>query len=232
MDTSMPPLPSSLPTGRWISFEGIDGAGKSSQVKALQAWCTERGIQVWLTREPGGSDLAEKLRALILHEPMDALTEALLFFAARRDHVQRTIQPHLQKGTWVLCDRFVDASFAYQGAGRGFDGQILTQLEQWVLCDQTQRVHYPDLTLWFDLPVEMAIERLSRTRTPDRFEALDASFFERVRAGYAQRMHAHPDRIVRIDAALSPAQVSDQILQLMQSHFKAQPLGPLQTSHP
>ena len=181
--------------GSFITFEGIDGAGKSTHIDALAAWLRERGRAVLVTREPGGSALAERLRELILHEPMDALTETLLVFAARRDHLLQAIEPALALGTTVLCDRFTDATFAYQGGGRGFDLAVLRQLESWV-----QRGRQPDLTLWFALAPAIAAARRAAARAPDRFERLDEAFFGRVHAGYEQRCAAEPQRIVRIDA--------------------------------
>lgn len=181
---------------RFISFEGIDGAGKSTHIDALAARLRARGDEVVLTREPGGTDLAEKLRELLLHAPMDALTEALLVFAARRDHLNNVILPALAAGRTVLCDRFTDATFAYQGGGRGFDGQVLSALEAWV-----QAGVQPALTIWFDLPPQVAAERRAAARAADRFEQQDTVFFERVRAGYQARMEADPHRFVRIDAA-------------------------------
>lgn len=183
-------------SGRFVTFEGIDGAGKSTHVAALAAWLRDRGEQVVLTREPGGSELAEQLRMLLLQQSMDALTEVLLMFAARRDHLRCTIEPALARGAIVLCDRFTDASFAYQGAGRGVDQQVLVTLEAWV---QPQR--QPDLTLWFDLPPAQAAARRAGHGAADRFEREDAGFFERVRAGYARRAAAAPQRFERIDAS-------------------------------
>jgi dTMP kinase len=182
--------------GRFITFEGIDGAGKSSHIEALAGWLRERGQVVLVTREPGGTELAEALRELVLHRPMDVLTESLLIFAARRDHLQRAIEPALAAGTTVLCDRFTDATFAYQGGGRGFDLAVLTQLEQWV-----QQGLQPDLTLWFELPPALAAQRRAAARAPDRFESEDVAFFECVHAGYAARAAAQPRRFARIDAA-------------------------------
>jgi dTMP kinase len=184
------------PAGRFISFEGIDGAGKSSHVEALAQWLRERGPEVVLTREPGGTPLAESLRTLFLHQPMDALTEALLVFAARRDHLAQCIAPALARGAVVLCDRFTDATFAYQGAGRGFDPAVLTRLEGWV-----QEGRQPDLTLWFDLAPAEAARRRAAARAADRLEREDEAFFTRVRAGYAARAAADPARFARIDAA-------------------------------
>jgi dTMP kinase len=198
-------------TGRFISFEGIDGAGKSTHITALQAWLRARGHEVLLTREPGGSPLAEQLRELVLHRTMDALSETLLIFAARRDHLQTCIEPALARGAIVLCDRFTDATFAYQGAGRGFDLRVLQQLETWV-----QQGRQPDLTLWFDLPPEQAAERRAAVRAPDRFERQDIAFFTRVRDGYAQRMAMAPQRFVRLDAAAERDAVWAQIEQALE----------------
>lgn len=179
----------------FITFEGIDGAGKSSHIEALAQWLRERGREVLLTREPGGTALAERLRELLLHEAMDALTESLLVFAARRDHLRQCIEPALARGTTVLCDRFTDATFAYQGGGRGFDLDVLGRLEGWV-----QEGRQPDLTLWFDLPPQIAAQRRAAARAADRFEREDEVFFTRVREGYAARAAAAPGRFVRIDA--------------------------------
>jgi len=195
----------SLP-GRFITFEGIDGAGKTTHIDALeQAW-RQQGRDVVRTREPGGTPLAEKLRELVLHDSMDPLTEALLVFSARRDHVQQVIRPALARGAWVLCDRFTDATFAYQGAGRGFELAVLRQLETWV-----QEGLQPDLTLLFDLPPAVAAGRLQAARQPDRFEALDAAFFERVRAGYLARQSEQPDRFSVIQADARPDEVAAQV---------------------
>jgi dTMP kinase len=181
----------------FITFEGIDGAGKSSHIEALASWFRERGQDVLVTREPGGTPLAEALRHHILHSPMDTLTEALLVFAARRDHLVQQIEPALERGVTVLCDRFTDASFAYQGHGRGFDAATLTQLERWVHGHRQ-----PDLTLWFDLDPAEAARRRAAVRAPDRFESQDSAFFERVRAGYAARREASPHRFAVIDSSL------------------------------
>ncbi len=181
--------------GRFITFEGIDGAGKSSHIDATVDWLRQRGHDVLVTREPGGTPLAETLRDLVLHAGMDPLTEALLVFAARRDHLVHSIEPALAAGRTVVCDRFTDASFAYQGAGRGFDVGVLAQLEQWV-----QQGRQPDLTLWFDLPASEAAERRVAVRAPDRFESQDLAFFERVRSGYAARCASAPHRFKALDA--------------------------------
>jgi dTMP kinase len=183
-------------SGRFISFEGIDGAGKSTHIEALAQHLRQRGQSVVCTREPGGTPLAERLRELVLHAPMDALTEALLVFAARRDHLQHQIEPALARGDTVLCDRFTDATFAYQGGGRGFDLAVLAQLEHWV-----QGERQPELTLWFDIDPEVAAQRRAAARPADRFEQQDVAFFARVRAAYALRQQAAPQRVVRIDAS-------------------------------
>jgi dTMP kinase len=189
--------------GIFISFEGIDGAGKSSHIDRLAQALRDQGRSVTLTREPGGTALAEKLRALVLNDPMDAMTEALLVFAARRDHLRVCIEPALARGEVVLCDRFTDATFAYQGGGRGFDLAMLSFLERQVQAVQGLAgdfVRNPDLTLWFDLAPEVAAERLAQARTPDRFEAQPVTFFRRVAAGYAERLAADPGRFARIEA--------------------------------
>ncbi|MDM0073481.1 dTMP kinase [Variovorax sp. J2P1-59] len=199
--------------GLFLTLEGIDGAGKSSHIDALEALFKAQGRQVTRTREPGGTPLAEALRAQILEQPMDALTESLLVFAARRDHVVRVIEPALARGDIVLCDRFTDATFAYQGAGRGFDPSVLSTLEQWVQAQPDSGVHallQPDITVWFDLPPETAAERLAGARLPDKFESQPVEFFRRVAAGYAQRAASAP-RFVRIDANQSREQVWQQI---------------------
>ncbi len=197
--------------GRFITFEGIDGAGKSSHIEPLAAWLRERGHRVLEAREPGGTELADKLRELVLHQRMDALTEVLLVFAARRDHLNVSILPALFQGMTVLCDRFTDSTFAYQGGGRGFDLGMLAQLE-----DIVHHGLQPDLTLWFDLPAAVAAQRRSAARAADRFEAENPAFFERVQAGYAARAAAHPARFKRIDASPSQPQVWAQVCAAVQ----------------
>ncbi len=204
----MPPS-SSSPTGWFLSFEGIDGAGKSSHIGHLAEALRAQGHPVTQTREPGGTALAERLRDLLLHQPMDALTEALLMFAARRDHLVQVIEPALARGDVVLCDRFTDATFAYQGYGRGFDLTVLTQLEQWVQGPAPLR--QPDLTLWFDVPPEVAAARLAAARSPDKFEAQPQAFFEKVAQGYAARLAGQPERFARIDATASMDGVWEQV---------------------
>ena len=191
---------------RFMTFEGIDGAGKSTHIDAVVARLRAHGATVVSTREPGGTKLAERVREIFLHESADVLTEALLAFAARRDHIRTLIAPALAAGHTVVCDRFTDASFAYQGGGGGAVPAQLEQLEAWV-----QEGLQPDLTIWFDLPAELAAERRAQARAADRFEQRDLAFFERVRAGYAARAHAAPDRFARIDAALDRDAVWRQI---------------------
>jgi dTMP kinase len=201
----------------FITFEGIDGAGKSTHIAPLAERLRAAGGTVVTTREPGGTPLAEQLRQLTLHQGMDALTEALLMFAARREHLRTVIRPALERGAVVLCDRFTDATFAYQGGGRGLDWSGLSQLEQLVQTD-TGVLLQPTLTLWFDLPPQTAAERLAGTRLPDRFEAQPVAFFEAVRAAYARRMDEAPGRIVRIDASQTREAVWDAVWAAVQNH--------------
>ncbi|MEO8080243.1 MAG: dTMP kinase [Caldimonas sp.] len=192
--------------GRFITFEGIDGAGKSTHVAPTAEWLRAAGLTVVCTREPGGTPLAERLRELVLHEPMPAISEALLVFAARRDHIERVIGPALGRGDIVVCDRFSDATFAYQGFARGQPIERLAMLEEWV-----QEGLHPDLTLWFDVEPEIAAARRASARQADRFESEDVAFFARVRAGYESRRRAAPERFVRIDSSLERDTVSTQI---------------------
>ena len=200
--------------GLFISFEGIDGAGKSSHIEGLATAFRTQGRTVTVSREPGGTPLAEKLRAMVLNDPMDALTESLLIFAARRDHLRNVIEPALARGEVVLCDRFTDATFAYQGAGRGFDLEVLSTLErlaQTGFAPQADLMREPDLTVWFDLAPEVAAERLAGARVPDRFEAQPVEFFRRVAQGYADRAAAAPQRFARLDAAQGRHRVWQQL---------------------
>jgi dTMP kinase len=200
-----------MPTpGLFITFEGIDGAGKSTHIASLADAFRAQGRVVTLTREPGGTPLAERLRTLVLNDPMDAMTEALLVFAARRDHLQQVIEPALARGDVVLCDRFTDATFAYQGGGRGFNLDTLTYLEQ--LVQEVKGLdgnffRQPDLTLWFNLAPEVAAVRLAGARLPDKFEAQPVAFFAKVRAGYQARCDAHAVRFACIDADRSQGAV-------------------------
>lgn len=182
--------------GKFITFEGIDGAGKSSHVEWLAEWLRTRGLVVHVTREPGGTELGEKLRTLLLNEAMHLETETLLMFAARREHLARLIEPALARGEWVVCDRFSDATYAYQGGGRGLDRAKFLTLEHWV-HGHVQ----PNLTLLFDLPLDVARERIAlASRVLDRFEQERADFHERVRQAYIERAHNNPSRIQIVDA--------------------------------
>lgn len=203
-----------MENGLFISIEGIDGAGKSTHIERLANLLRQQGRTVVVSREPGGTPLAEKLRALLLNERMDSLSEALVMFAARREHIVEVITPALARGEVVISDRFTDSSFAYQGGGRQFDAAVLRTLEKWVQetpASQVPHLHLPaitpNLTLWFDLPAAVAASRLAVSRVPDKFEAESLAFFERVVAGYRQRQQDFPNRIVRINANQAIEQV-------------------------
>jgi dTMP kinase len=206
--------------GTFISFEGIDGAGKSTHIARVAELFRQAGRAVVLTREPGGTALSEKLRELLLHEPMDPLTEALLMFAARREHLVQVIEPALARDDVVLCDRFTDATFAYQGGGRGFDWQVLAQLERMVQALPDGSLRQPQLTVWFDLDPLIAAERLASARVPDKFESQPAVFFAAVRAAYARRQSEMPDRFALIDAAQSIEAVGADVLQALSAWLK------------
>ncbi len=194
---------------RFITVEGIEGAGKTSCLDLLEQRIRQRGHDVLVTREPGGTPLGEDLRQLLLghrHDGMADDTELLLMFAARAEHLHAKIEPALAAGSWVLCDRFTDATYAYQGYGRGIDLQRIAALETWVLGERR-----PDLTLLLDLPVEVGLERAGRRSTPDRFERQALTFFDRVRQGYLSLAAAAPGRFRVVDAAQSLDQVSRQV---------------------
>jgi dTMP kinase len=202
---------------KFITFEGVDGAGKSSHLSWFADTLRGRGIDLLVTREPGGTPLGEKLREILLHEPMHAETEALLMFAARREHIERVIKPALQRGTWVISDRFTDASFAYQGGGRGVAVEKLEQLERWVQAELQ-----PDLTLLFDIPVEVARERLSKNVAQtnvalDKFEQEKSDFFEKVRNAYLARAEKNPARFALIRAEKTPAEVKASLEKIIAS---------------
>jgi len=203
----------------FISFEGIDGAGKSTHIEGLAQWFKSRGHVVTLTREPGGTPLAEKFRELALHESMDPLTEALVMFAARREHLVNVIEPALARGEVVLCDRFTDATFAYQGGGRGFDWTVLKALEQMVQNVPASALRQPDLTIWFDLSPAVAAQRLSTARVPDKFESQPQSFFQAVRDGYAKRMQESPSRFAQIHADQSREAVWADVLSAVETAY-------------
>ena len=196
--------------GKFITFEGVDGAGKSTHLAWFADALRQRGLDVVVTREPGGTPLGEQLRKILLNQPMSSGTEALLMFAARLEHIEQVIKPALRAGKCVISDRFSDASFAYQGGGRGLDWDKLNQLEQWVHPDLQ-----PDLTLFFDVPVEVARQRLANNVSLDRFEQEQADFFERVRAGYHKRVQQNPHRYVVIDAAQTLDEVKHKLEEII-----------------
>jgi len=189
-------------SGYFISFEGIDGAGKSTHLEAFQKLMQERypKRKVVMTREPGGTALGEQLRTLLLDAPMNLETEALLMFAARREHIAQVIEPALQAGNIVISDRFTDASFAYQGGGRGLSLDKLNALEHWVQGRANGLLLQPNLTILFDLPGEIAEARRSKARAPDKFEKMDLNFFEKVRQEYLRRTKDDPTRFHLVDA--------------------------------
>jgi dTMP kinase len=195
---------------RFITFEGMDGAGKSTHLANFAEALRQRGHDVIVTREPGGTVLGEQLREILLHQKMGMDTEALLMFAARAEHLAQVIKPTLQAGKIVISDRFSDASFAYQGAGRGMAWEKLQQLETWV-----QGELQPDLTLFFDVPVEVARQRLANNVMLDKFEQEQSDFFERVRAGYHRRVQENPQRYAVIDAALTMENVGAQLSKIL-----------------
>ncbi len=197
---------------RFITFEGVDGAGKSTHLNYFFEQLKDKGIPLLMTREPGGTPLGEKLREIVLHEPMHTDTEALIMFASRREHIEKVIKPALEKGTWVISDRFTDASFAYQGGGRGMPIAKLEQLETWVQGD-----FQPDLTLLFDVPIEVARERLNKNSAQtgvalDKFEREQGDFFNKVRNAYLARAEKHPSRfrVIRAEKTLAEVQADLQ----------------------
>lgn len=193
--------------GRFITIEGIDGAGKSTQTESLIALLKARGVEVVRTREPGGTPAGETIRELLLNEEMGVETETLLFFASRAEHVEKVIRPALERGAWVLSDRFTDATYAYQAGGKGMSGQRVEALEKWTLGDFA-----PDLTILFDISPETAHERLAaRGVDEDRFERLGVDFFTRVRNAYLERAAANPARFLIVDASAAPEKVAGEI---------------------
>jgi dTMP kinase len=198
----------------FISVEGLDGAGKSTHLAWLVEYFTQRGLPFVQTREPGGTELGEKLRTLLLNDQMHLDTEALLMFAARNEHLTAVILPALTRGDWVLCDRFTDATYAYQCGGRGLDVQRFLQLEQWVQC-RDGRLIEPDLTLIFDVPLAVSQARMANSRVLDRFEREKSEFHAKVRQAYLQRAEAHPHRIRVINADRSIADIQVQLLAIM-----------------
>ena len=206
----------SMHTGYFISFEGIDGAGKSTHVDAFRNLMQERypDKEVVMTREPGGTALGEQLRNLLLDAPMNLETEALLMFAARREHLAQVIEPALAAGKIVISDRFTDASFAYQGGGRGLSLEKLNTLERWVQGQPDGSLLQPNLTILFDLPGEIAEARRSKARAPDKFEKMDLSFFERVRQEYLRRAKEDSKRFHLVDATQTPEAIWNGLKQI------------------
>jgi dTMP kinase len=196
--------------GRFITLEGIDGAGKSTHLPWLRDALERQGRRVWISREPGGTPLGERLRDMLLQAPMTPIAEALLMFAARREHCEREIWPRLAEGTWIVCDRFVDATYAYQGGGHGVALETIAQLEHLTLGD-----FRPDLTLVFDVPVEIGRERIANGRTLDKFEREKGEFFARVRNTYLQRARAEPQRMRVLDGTRPPAAIQSELLAIV-----------------
>lgn len=193
-------------TAKFITLEGMDGAGKSTHIPSIIEMLTARGHEVVSTREPGGTALGERLRELLLHEPMHAETETLLMFAARREHIANVIAPALQRGAYVLSDRFTDATFAYQSGAKGVSAHKVELLEQWMQEDLQ-----PDVTLLFDVPVEVSIARLAGARSPDKFERESADFFTKIRNAYLDRARKNPQRFRIIDGSKSLEEVAKSV---------------------
>ncbi len=198
--------------GKFITLEGMDGAGKSTHIPNIIALLKARGFEVVSTREPGGTSLGEHLRELLLHESMDPETETLLMFAARREHIAQVIEPALARGAYVLSDRFTDATFAYQSAGKGVQSSKIRALEAWV-----QEGLQPDLTLLFDVPVSVSVERLASARAPDKFERESQNFFEKIRSSYLERASEYPARFQIIDANRPLADVESSVKEVILS---------------
>lgn len=199
--------------GYFITFEGGEGAGKSTMLAFTRDWLVRAGFEVVVTREPGGTELGERVRELLLHAhelQMTAETEAMLMFAARAEHLERIVRPALEAGKTVLCDRFTDATYAYQGGGRGLAAERIAQLEAWV-----QGALRPNLTLLLDVPVNVGLKRAGARGKPDRFERAPREFFERVRATYLERARREPQRVRVIDAGRSPAEVQQQLTSVL-----------------
>jgi len=199
-------------TAKFITLEGMDGAGKSTHIADIIKALSTRGVEVVSTREPGGTELGERLRALLLHEAMHPETETLLMFAARREHIANVIAPALARGAYVLSDRFTDATYAYQCGAKGVLASKIEQLELWV-----QESLQPDLTLLFDVPVEVSMQRLAAARTPDKFERESADFFTRIRNAYLQRAQQNPARFKVIDSNRPLDEVAQSVMQAIES---------------
>jgi dTMP kinase len=201
--------------GKFITFEGIDGAGKTTQIDALHRFLEQKGVEVVRTREPGGTPLGEKIRALLLNDEMGVAAETLLFFAARAEHLEKVIEPALARGAWVLSDRFTDATYAYQVGGKDYPAQDALALEALV-----QKGFGPDKTVLFDIAPETAAKRLAKARAADRFETQSLQFFERVRAAYLDRAGREPGRFVTLDASLAPEVITASLLKEAQEWLR------------
>ncbi|AHG64040.1 dTMP kinase [Advenella mimigardefordensis] len=200
--------------GFFLTLEGVDGAGKSSHIGHLRELCESLGHEVVMTREPGGTPISEALRAMLLKESMHMETETLLMFAARQEHILSVIAPALASGKIVISDRFTDATYAYQGGGRHFPAERIQILENWV-----QQQLQPDLTILFDVPLEVARERLEKSREQDRFEREGSAFFERVRAAYHARVSADPGRFYTVDSSRPKADITQQLQDLVKTRL-------------
>ncbi len=201
--------------GKFITFEGIDGAGKTTQIDALHRFLEQKGVEVVRTREPGGTPLGEKIRALLLNDEMGVAAETLLFFATRAEHLEKVIEPALARGAWVLSDRFTDATYAYQVGGKDYPAQDVLALEALV-----QKGFGPDKTVLFDIAPETAAKRLAKARAADRFETQSLQFFERVRAAYLDRAGREPGRFVTLDASLAPEVITASLLKEAQEWLR------------
>ncbi len=201
--------------GFFLTLEGVDGAGKSSHISHLRELCESFGNEVVMTREPGGTPLSETLRAMLLSESMHMETETLLMFAARQEHILSVIRPALASGKIVISDRFTDATYAYQGGGRHFPAERIRVLEEWV-----QQQLRPDLTILFDVPLNVARERLEKSRDPDRFEREDGGFFERVRNAYLTRVNEEPERFFVVDSSQPKEQTRQQLQDMLTTRLQ------------
>ena len=197
---------------KFITLEGMDGAGKSTHISSIISLLKQRGVEVVSTREPGGTELGERLRELLLHEAMHPETETLLMFAARREHIAQVIAPALARGAYVLSDRFTDATYAYQCGAKGVNALKIEQMEQWV-----QDGLQPDMTLLFDVPVEVSMQRLSAAREPDKFERESADFFTRIRNAYLERARQNPERFKVIDSNRPLDEVAQSVMHAIAS---------------
>jgi dTMP kinase len=195
---------------KFITLEGVDGAGKSTHIPTIANFLRDHGREVLITREPGGTPLGEKLRELLLHQPMHPETETMLMFAARREHLEQVIKPALARGVYVISDRFTDATFAYQWGGRGVAAEKIRQLESWVQGD-----FQPDITLLFDVPVAVSTQRLAGARDPDRFERENTDFFERIRQSYLERASAFPERFRIVDSGRTLEEITTRLKEII-----------------